>query len=78
MVRGLKNSCAPTSREVAPVATSRAIVSSCAVSASEGWADRLRGCSPVARSSRAARAANASAPMSDSIWWAVRSCWRAP
>ena len=26
MVRGLRNSCAPTSREVAPVATSRAIV----------------------------------------------------
>jgi hypothetical protein len=57
IVRGLKNSCAATSLEVAPVATSRAMCSSWAVSASAGWAVRLRGCSPVARSSRAGGAA---------------------
>ncbi|CAM5247595.1 hypothetical protein SVIOM342S_04074 [Streptomyces violaceorubidus] len=48
--------------EVAPVATSRAIVSSCAVSASEGWADRLRGCSPGGAQLAAARAAKRSHP----------------
>lgn len=82
IVRGLRYSWAPTSREVAPVATSRAMCSSWAVSASVAVAVRFRGCSPVARSSRAALAANASAPISKSSSWALRSCsrasWRRP
>ena len=43
IVRGLRKSSAATSREVAPVATSRAICASCAVSASLGWVPRFRG-----------------------------------
>ena len=56
-VRGLRKSCWATSRVVAPVETSRAIWSSCVVRASVACAARLRGCSPVARSSLAARPA---------------------
>src|SRR5712692_331983 len=48
------------------------------VSRAVSWAGvsvvRLRTRSPVARSSRAARSANPSAPMAASIWCAVRSC----
>jgi hypothetical protein len=60
-VRGLRKSWAPISGFVCPPAATRATCASCGVSSSSVWAVRLRTVSPVARSSRRARSANASA-----------------
>ena len=66
-VRGLMNSWAPISGFVRPSRASRAICASCAVSSSRVSTRRLRTVSPVARSSRRARSANASTPIVDSM-----------
>ena len=69
-VRGLRNNSAPISGFVRPSAASRAICASCAVNSSRASTDRLRSVSPVATSSRRARSAKASAPMSVSMSYA--------
>ena len=76
-VRGLRNSRAPISGFVCPPAARRATWASCGVSSSSVSTVRLRTVSPVASSSRRARSANASMPMSESIVYATRSCSRA-
>ena len=76
-VRGLRNSCAAISGFVSPSRASRAICSSCGVSSSRVSSRRLRTFSPVARSSRRARSANASAPIEANASCAARSCSRA-
>ena len=76
-VRGLMNSWAPISGLVSPSPASRAICASCAVRTSLVSTDRLRTVSPVASSSRRARSAKASTPMSVNMPCAVRSCSRA-
>ena len=63
-VRGLRNSWAPISGFVCPVAASLAIWSSCGVRSSIVSTLRLRTVSPVASSSRRARSAKASMPAS--------------
>ena len=62
-VRALMKSCAPISGFVRPSRASRAICSSCGVSAVRVSGLRLRTFSPVATSSRRARSANASMPI---------------
>src|SRR6516164_290575 len=76
-VRADRNSWAAISELVWPLAASRAMCASCAVSVLTGSAARWRTISPVASSSRRARSANASAPMPASRSCAVRSCSRA-
>jgi hypothetical protein len=72
-VRGLMNSRAPISGLDSPSRASRATWASCAVSAAPApparaaGTVRLRAVSPVARSSRRARSANAPMPISSSI-----------
>ena len=77
-MRVLMNSRAPISGFDSPSRASRAIWASCAVSSSfMATAVRLRAVSPVARSSRRARSANASMPIAANMSWAVCSCARA-
>src|SRR6266852_9647782 len=67
-VRGLMNSWAAISGLDRPSPASQAIWVSRAVSWAGASVVRLRTRSPVARSSRAARSANPSAPMEANIW----------
>ena len=76
-MRGLMNSRVPISAFESPSRASRAICASWGVSCSRLSTERVRGASPMARSSRAARSANASTPIVASISWAVRSASRA-
>ncbi len=76
-MRGLMNSWAPISGLVCPSLARRAICASWGVRTSRVSSVRLRAVSPVARSSRRARSANASAPMRLKQSWAARSCSRA-
>ena len=77
-MRALMNSRVPISGLDSPSRASRAIWAPWAVSSSSPAvaAVRLRAVSPVARSSRPARSANASIPMASSMSWAMRSCSR--
>src|SRR5258707_7128448 len=75
-VRVLMNSRAPISGLDRPSRASRAIWASWAVSSVLVCTVRLRAVSPAAGSSRRARPANASMPISSSMAWAVRSCSR--
>ena len=66
-VRALMNSLLPISGFDRPSRASRAITASWAVSSARVSSARLRAVSPVARSSRLARAANASIPIVSSM-----------
>jgi hypothetical protein len=66
-VRGLMNSRVPISGFESPSRARRAVCASCAVSSSRVSTVRFRTVSPVARSSRRARSAKASAPIEENI-----------